>query len=108
MYPPDANGLQQLADELLAAGFKPTQPRSRMKKAMIETMARDMANGNFDWSMFKPWEKVIIASGGEILDGHHRIIASVLSRMPLPSGQIIHYPGPNLRPVYDWIDVLPV
>jgi hypothetical protein len=107
MYPSDAAGIQQLADDLLVAGFKPTQPASRMNKAKIDRMADDMANGAFDWSKFKPWEKVIVAPGGEILDGHHRVIASVVSGMPLPADQVIYFRGANLRPVYDWIDVLP-
>jgi hypothetical protein len=107
MYPTDAAGIQKLADNLSATGFMPTQPLSKMDRVKIEQMAQDMANGVFDWSKFKPWEKIMIAQGGEIMNGHHRLIASVLSGIPIPADQMIRFPGQNLRPVYRWIDVLP-
>ena len=107
-YPTDAAGLQHLADQLAAAGFVPTQDLSRMRKTDIEQIAGAMAHdaGAF-WAGVSACNKVIVAPGGEVMDGHHRVIAAVLSGEPIPEGRIFRFPGANLRPVFDWTDVLP-
>lgn len=107
MYPSDAAELQRLADALTATGYKSTQVASRMIRGKIEQMAQDMAAGTFDWSRIPPWERIILGPNGEVMDGHHRVVAAVLSGSLIPADQIVPYPGPCLRPVYEWIDILP-
>jgi len=107
MYPNDSAGLQKLADDLTASGFVPTQPASKMDRDKIERMAQAMAGGTFDWSRIKPWEKIIVGPGGEIMNGHHRVIAAMLAGIPIPTGEVVYFLGQNLRPIYNWIDVLP-
>jgi hypothetical protein len=107
-YPTDAAGLQQLADRLTAAGFKPTQGLSKMRKADIEQIAAAMAtDANAFWAGVSRFMNVIIGPGGEVMDGHHRVIASVLSGKPIPGSHLFRFPGANQRPVFNWIDVLP-
>ena len=69
-----------------------------------------MLNGSFNWNKAS-LRTVILGPNGEIVGGHHRIIAAYLAGIDLST-----IPGPrpqiqpvlvNLRPVYDWIDVLP-
>jgi hypothetical protein len=107
-YPIDAAGRQQLADLLDRSGFKPTQVRSKMRIADIEQIADAMLKdaGAF-WATVSPFKKMIIGPGGEVLDGHHRVIASVISGKPIPATQIFRFPGTVQRPVFNWIDVLP-
>lgn len=109
VYPGDPAGSKQLADQLEAEGFKPTQDLSKMRKADIEQIAIEMiTDADAFWATVPSYKKVIIGPEGEIMDGHHRVIASVLSGKPIPANQIFQFPGVNLRPVFNWIDVLPI
>ncbi len=107
-YPTDAASQPQLADELTKAGFKPTQDRSKMRKADIELIADALTkDADAFWAAVAPFKKVIIGADGEVLDGHHRVIASVLAGKPVPLTQIYRFAGSVQRPVFKWIDVLP-
>jgi hypothetical protein len=79
-----------------------------MRKADIEKIAELLTkDADAFWASVDPFQKVILGPGGEVMDGHHRVIASVLSGKQIPSNQIYRYAGRNTRPVYKWIDVLP-
>ena len=105
-YPTDAAGVQQLADCLAAAGVKPMQGLCKMRKVDIEQIAAAMAkDSDAFWAGVSPFKKVIIGPSGEVMDGHHRVIASVLSGKAIPESQIFRFPGTNMRPVFNWIDV---
>jgi len=69
-----------------------------------------MRDGSFDWTNASR-QPVIVGPNGEILGGHHRVVAAHLAgidlaRVPGTRPQIRRLPQ-NLRPDYDWIDVLP-
>jgi hypothetical protein len=109
-YPTDQAGRQQLADELAAIGFKPTQSKQHFDRDKINTMAAAMTDGSFDWNKAS-LQPVILGPDGEVLGGHHRVIAAHLAGIDLTA-----VPGPrpqvqrlsrNFRPVFNWIDVLP-
>jgi len=109
-YPTDQPGRQQLADELAAKGLKPTQPKNRFFQDKINKMVDAMKDGSFDWnkSSFQP---VILGPNGEVMGGHHRVIAAHLAGIDLtvvpgPRPQVQRLPQ-NFRPVSDWIDALP-
>ena len=109
-YPTTAAGRQQLADELTAAGFRPTQARSSFDRAKIEAMADAMRDGSFAWTRAS-LQPVILGPGGEVLGGHHRVVAAHLAgvdltTVPGPRPQVYRLPQ-NYRPVYRWTDVLP-
>ena len=107
MYPSTLSGRKQLADELTAAGYQPTQTKPNFDRAKIDQMVADMTSGRFDWrrSALRP---VVLGPRREILGGHHRIIAAHLAGVDLNSipGQIARLTV-AYRPTYDWIDVLP-
>lgn len=107
MYPQDAVARQDLADALTAAGFKPRQPKSRFSRATIEAMAIAMKSGQFAWNR-SAMQPAILGPNGEVLGGHHRVIAACLAGIDLKAipGQVYSI-APVYRPVYDWIDVLP-
>jgi hypothetical protein len=109
-YPTDPAGRQQLADELTATGLKPTQGKQHFDRDKINTMAEAMNDGSFAWNKAS-LQPVILGPGGEVLGGHHRVIAAHLAGIDLTA-----IPGPRpqvqrlpicMRPVSDWIDVLP-
>jgi len=107
-YPVDAGGRQRLADELTARGLKPTQSKQHCHIAAINGMIAAMLQGTFDWhrSSQRP---VILGPNGEVLGGHHRIIAAHLAGIDLTTiswPQVFTLPQ-CYRPVYDWVDVLP-
>lgn len=109
-YPTDEAGRQQLADELTAKGLKPTQAKPQFDRDKIERMAEAMADGSFDWSKAS-LQPVILGPNGEVMGGHHRVIAAHLAgidlmAVPGPRPQVQRLPK-NYRPVSDWIDVLP-
>ena len=109
-YPTDDAGRQQLADELTARGLKPTQLQKDFRRDDINSMINAMLDGSFDWSKAS-LRPVILGPNGEILGGHHRIVAAHLAGIDLTA-----IPGPrpqvqtlstSFRLEYDWIDVLP-
>jgi hypothetical protein len=69
-----------------------------------------MRDGSFDWSKAS-LQPVILGPKGEIMGGHHRVIAAQLAGIDLTA---VHGPRPqvqrlpkNYRPEEQWIDVLP-
>jgi hypothetical protein len=109
-YPSNLAGRQQLADELAARGFKPTQPKQAFDKDKIDNMVDAMRNGSFDWTRAS-LQPIILGPGGEVLGGHHRVVAAHLAgvdvgAIPAPRPQVRRLPT-CFRPVFDWIDVLP-
>jgi ParB-like chromosome segregation protein Spo0J len=109
-YPADRAGRQQLANELTASGLKPTQGKQHFDPDKIDKMADAMKDGSFDWNKAS-LQPVILGPSDEVMGGHHRVVAAHLagidlSAVPGPRPQIQRLPN-NLRPVSDWIDVLP-
>jgi hypothetical protein len=109
-YPTDPAGRQQLADELTAAGLKPTQGKQHFDRDKINKMVEAMRDGSFAWNK-SSLQPVILGPNGEVLGGHHRVIAAHLAgidltTVPGPRPQVQRLPH-CFRPVSDWIDVLP-
>jgi hypothetical protein len=109
-YPSDPNGLQQLADELNAKGLKPTQRKQHFDRGKIDKMIEAMQDGSFDWNKAS-LQPVILGPNGEMLGGHHRVVAAHLAgidlmTVPGPRLQVQRLPI-NYRPEQEWIDVLP-
>lgn len=109
-YPSDQIGRQQLADELTARGLKPTQRKQHFDRDKIDKMIEAMQNAVFDWNKAS-LQPVILGPDGEIMGGHHRVIAAHLAGIDVTA---VHGPRPqvqklpkNYRPVEQWIDVLP-
>jgi hypothetical protein len=109
-YPSDQAGRRQLADELTAKGWKPTQARQHFDRDKIDKMISAMEDGSFDWNKAS-LQPVIFGPNREILGGHHRVIAAHLAgidltTIPGPRPQVYTLPK-SFRPVSAWIDVLP-
>jgi hypothetical protein len=109
-YPSDQAGRQLLADELTAKGLKPTQKKQNFDRDKIDKMIEAMLDGSFDWNKAS-LQPVIFGPNGEIMGGHHRVIAAHLAGIDLivaPSSrpQVQRLPI-NYRPVEQWSDVLP-
>jgi hypothetical protein len=109
-YPSDDAGRQHLADELTAKGFVPTQGKQHFDKDTIIRMVEAMLDGTFDWNAAS-LQPVILGPNGEVLGGHHRIVAAHLAGIDLltVSGtwpQVRQLPQ-CLRPLHQWADVLP-
>lgn len=109
-YPSDQAGRQQLADDLTAKGLKPTQTKQHFDRDKIDNMIEAMQDGSFDWNKAS-LQPVILDPNGEIMGGHHRMIAAHLAgidltAVPGPRPQVQRLPK-NYRPMERWIDVLP-
>ena len=109
-YPADQASRQQLADELAAKGHKPTQGQQHFDRDKINRMVDAMKDGSFDWNKAS-LQPVILGPNGEVMGGHHRVIAAHLAgidlaAVPGPRPQVQRLPI-NYRPISDWIDVLP-
>lgn len=109
-YPTDPAGRQQLADELTATGLKPTQAKQHFDRDKINKMIEAMQDGSIAWNKAS-LQPVILGPDDEILGGHHRVIAAHLAgidlaAVPGPRPQVQRLPS-CMRPVLDWIDVLP-
>lgn len=109
-YPTTQAGRQQLADELTASGLIPTQGKHHFNRATIDKMTDAMKDGSFDWHK-AGLQPVILGPGGQVMGGHHRVIAAHLAgidltTIPGPRPQVQRLPK-NFRQEYRWIDVLP-
>lgn len=110
-YPTSDVERLQLAEDLTRLGFIPTQNRHSFDRLKIETMIAAMVDGSFDW-MAASLRPVILGPMGEVLGGHHRVVAAAIVGIDLTaiSGSLpqVQRLAFNHRPVYDWVDVLPV
>jgi hypothetical protein len=109
-YPSDQAGRRQLADELTAKGWKPTQAKQHFDRDKIDKMVGAMKGGSFDWNKAS-LQPVILGPNREILGGHDRVVAAHLAgidltTIPGPRSQVYRL-AKNFRPVSAWIDVLP-
>lgn len=109
-YPTDPAEREDLADQLAASGFIPTQVRRHFDPEKIKAMVAAMAAGTFDWTA-AGLQSVILGPAGEVINGHHRVVAAYLAgidlaAVPGPRPQVQLVPR-NFRPTYDWLDVLP-
>ena len=98
-----------MADELTAKGLKPTQKKQHFDRDKIDKMVAAMQDGSFDWNK-AGLQPVILGPNGEIMGGHHRVIAAHLAgidlmKVPGPRPQVQSLPN-NYRPEEQWIDVL--
>ena len=109
-YPTTESGRQKLAEELTANGLIPTQAKQHFDRDIIEKMVDAMKDGSFDWNKAS-LQPVIMGPNGEVLGGHHSVIAAHLAGVDLTT-----VPGPrpqlqvllrNYRLEREWIDVLP-
>lgn len=107
-YPLDADGRDELAASLSALGLTPTQSKSRFNRDKIDRMAAEMLADTFDW-VAASRSPVIVGPAGEVVGGHHRVVAAHLAGVDLGSmpGVQVRTVGQNFRPVHNWIDVLP-
>ncbi len=63
-----------------------------------------MKNNKWDWeNMTNP---IIIGSKGNIMSGHHRILAAEKAGIQIPENAIIRIQKETFRPVYSWDDIL--
>lgn len=90
--------------------LKPTQGKQHFDRAKIDVMVVAMADGTFGWGKAS-LQPVVLGPGGEILGGHHRVVASHLAgvdmtKVPGLRPQMQRLPQ-SFRPEYLWIDVLP-
>jgi hypothetical protein len=110
MYPTDAAGRQQLADDLVAKGYTPTQEKDKFSVEKINVMVEAMQDGSFNYTQAS-LRPIVLGPKGEVLGGHHRIVAAHLAGVDLAT---IPGPRPQIQNVaksfrleYEWIDVLP-
>jgi hypothetical protein len=64
-----------------------------------------MKNKKFNWNNMD--HPIIVDPKGNIMSGHHRILAAQKAGVKIPKNAIIKYPKVTERVIYSWDDVLP-
>lgn len=82
--------------------YKPTQ-RDLYRKT-VENMADAMKAGTFDWAKAN-LTPIRIDENGKVLQGHHRLAAARLAKVPIPEGAIQRVPADNIREPRPWTQV---
>ncbi|WP_437334532.1 hypothetical protein [Sorangium sp. So ce394] len=70
--------------------------------AKIDEFAEMMRNRAWDWSK----DKIIVDKAGNIVSGHHRVLAADRAGVEIPESAIHRLDSVTPRPVYDWKDIL--
>ena len=83
--------------------FKPTQTARHFDFAKVDRYADAMRKGTWDWSA----DKIIVDKVGNIVSGHHRVLAAERAGVQIPESAIFRLNTVTPRPVYDWSDILP-
>lgn len=113
MYPSDETARIILAMELTSEGFVPTQGKEDFDRDKIDGMAVAMSlpsgdAGAFDWraAALRP---VVLGPNGEVLGGHHRVVAAHLAGIDLWSipRQVQRQPQVYRDALFRWDQVLP-
>jgi hypothetical protein len=102
-------GPGEIADSLLAAKggtgvlskYKPTQTARRFDMAKVDEYAAMMREGKWDWSA----DKIIVDKAGNIVSGHHRVLAAEKAGVEIPESAILRLETTTGRPVYKWSDI---
>lgn len=89
------------ADLMKNSPFKPTQLGSKMDMRKVDEYAELMKNGKWDWSI----DKIIVGKNGELMSGHHRVVAAQKAGVEIPESAIFRFKGTIERTVYDWSDL---
>jgi hypothetical protein len=63
-----------------------------------------MREGTWDWS--RPLDKIIVDESGNIMSGHHRVLAADMAGVEIPETSIYITKTPNPRPVTSWPEIL--
>ncbi|MFP2928002.1 RHS repeat-associated core domain-containing protein [Pyxidicoccus sp. 3LG] len=96
-----------LAQRLDAAGYAATQTARRMDPEKIRQMANAMSSRTFDWERATNEGQILIHKSGAVLNGHHRLAASMRADIPLPNGSYRTVDMTLQMPTYPWVQVLP-
>ncbi|WP_433936322.1 SpvB/TcaC N-terminal domain-containing protein [Sorangium cellulosum] len=82
--------------------FKPTQSARHFDFAKVDRYAEAMRNGTWNWSA----DKIIVDRSGNILSGHHRVLAAERAGVNIPESAIHRLNTVTPRPVYNWADIV--
>lgn len=85
-------------------GINPTQSKKKFNFEYINDLSKKMSKSDFDWGN----KKIIVSPDGYILDGHHHAVAAAAAGIDIPKGVMYRTKTPNMRPPYDWNDILPI
>ncbi len=102
-------GDRSVADMAGNTSFQPTQ--DSVDGSYVERFAEAMSKGNFNWNAMKDKVQILRTQDGMfIMQGHHRVLASKLAGVKIPSGAIeyLDVPFGNWTPpsgVKGWSDV---
>jgi RHS repeat-associated protein len=83
--------------------YHPTQPRSKFDFAKVDQYAQEMKAGRWNWN--SKLEKIIIDPNGNILSGHHRVLAAEKAGVTIPESAIYRTKSHAIT-VYKWEDIL--
>ena len=94
-------GNWNLEDLMRGSSFKPTQ--TKVFRGTVEKMAQAMKDKKFDWAGMD--DPIMLDASGNIVQGHHRVVAARLSRTPIPESAIHRTPGQPVREARPWGNV---
>ena len=86
------------ADVMARSKYKPTQ--RDLYKQTVEDMADLMKAKKFPWK--SDVDPIILDANGKIMQGHHRIAAAELAKVPIPEDAIKRVPADTIRDTRTW------
>ncbi|MBV9848124.1 MAG: hypothetical protein JO250_00410 [Armatimonadetes bacterium] len=91
--------------EPLMAGSGLSATQSAVEAARVNAYARDMAAGDWTWLPPNARSPIIVDRAGNIMSGHHRLVAARLAGVDVPEAAVMRFPGVTSRPSRPWDSV---
>jgi DNA-binding GntR family transcriptional regulator len=88
----------------LLSRFHATQTARHFNFAKVKQFAEAMLRGKWDWARDP---KIIVDKLGNVVSGHHRILAAERAGVQIPESAIHRLPSVTPRPVQPWPTVPP-
>jgi len=89
-----APGKPMWTPDSLMRGSRYTPSQTVVYRGTVERLAKLMENKAFDWAR-DPTDPIIVDRNGVVFQGHHRIMAARLAKMPIPPEaiKVVDIPG---------------
>ena len=91
--------------EVLMADSGLMATQSAVEAVRVNAYADDMRAGKWAWLPINRRNPIIVDAQGNVMSGHHRLVAARLAGVGVPDAAVVRFPGVTARTPRTWSDV---